>query len=438
MMKVKTDWAILLFLAVMFVGFIFIPRLFTGFDLAFQLIAACLGAIITMFITRMLLQNQSHSEEEKEKNTKVFEEKLRIYKEFLATLCKTLEDGKITQEESIRLQFQASYIAMHTESKRINDISKNVSEIVNLYSPNNENKDMTKPLLSNLFNIVEAFRKELYGDKIASGNFTETIDNFANFGDAVAKIVDVTEKVDAASKLPDTWTPWKNSKIYEGWTYKTVVNCPIRFVREGMTFFVQRNSEGRWRFGVSLDDDRFNKRQVYIYLRYSFGGRFSTAWDWSVDFDEKYQTADAITFMDRVNNDDALGQYVNSMVDKILTYMNPIAVMHQDITVKFKPNELELTDKPWHYWNETLAFDFKPTKEGIKPFIDVISKNGSYKLQFGVRGNKEEDLRLLAEEIGLDSTHIDESSRITYENLPSIDAYIEKIKEINQKLRGTR
>lgn len=437
MMKFKTDWAILLFLAVMFVGFIFIPRLFTGFDLAFQLIAACLGAIITMFITRMLLQNQSRSEEEKEKNTKVFEEKLHIYKEFLATLCNTLEDGKITQEESIRLQFQASYIAMHTESKRINGISKNVSEIVNLFSPNNENNDITKTLLSNLFEIVEAFRKELYGDKIASGNFAETIDNFASFGDSVAKIVDVTEKEDAASKLPETWTPWKNINKYKNWTYKTLDNYPIRFVRDGICFFVHRNSEGRWRYGVSLDDE-YNKRQVYLYLRYSFGGRFSTAWDWSVEFDEKFQTADAITFMDRVNNDDDLGQYVNNMVDKILTYMDSIAVMHQDITVKFKPDDLELTDKPWHYWNETLAFDFKPTKEGMKPFVDVIRKNGVYKLQFGVRSNKEEDLKVLAEEIGINPTHIEEGSRITFENLSSIDAYIDKIKEIDQKLRSTR
>ena len=51
----KKEWVMLVILILLFIGLLLFDRIFTGFDLAFQLMAACLGALLTMFITRMLL-----------------------------------------------------------------------------------------------------------------------------------------------------------------------------------------------------------------------------------------------------------------------------------------------------------------------------------------------------------------------------------------------
>lgn len=61
--------------------------------------SAFLGAGATAWITNTLLKNQQESEEAKEKNIKVYENKIQVYSEFISKMWKTLEDNVITDEE---------------------------------------------------------------------------------------------------------------------------------------------------------------------------------------------------------------------------------------------------------------------------------------------------------------------------------------------------
>lgn len=63
-----------------------------------NLIVGLIGALISAFFTIMLLRNQTNTEEEKEKNTKIFEKKLSIYTEFNDELWK----GENIELEEIR------------------------------------------------------------------------------------------------------------------------------------------------------------------------------------------------------------------------------------------------------------------------------------------------------------------------------------------------
>lgn len=144
-------------------------RLFSEADLWFQMFSAILGVIITIIITNLLLNSQTNNDIERERNSEIFEEKLRIYQEFLQALYDVLKEETVTPDEAMRLQFQTSYIAMHTSSENILQISKNVSNIVKMYSqcPSENGKKVIQDrelLLRNLFSIVEIFRKELYKD----------------------------------------------------------------------------------------------------------------------------------------------------------------------------------------------------------------------------------------------------------------------------------
>ena len=98
-------------------------RLFTEKELWYEMFAAILGVIITAVITMVLLRGQTTNDVERERAAKVFEEKLRIYQEYLQTLCNVIEDRCLSDEEKIRLEFQTSYVAMHCEPKYIVDVS---------------------------------------------------------------------------------------------------------------------------------------------------------------------------------------------------------------------------------------------------------------------------------------------------------------------------
>lgn len=165
-------------------------RLFTGKELWYEMFAAVLGVIITAVITMILLKGQSDDDVERERAAKIFEEKLRIYQDYLHTLCDVIKDHSLSDEEKIRLEFQTSYVAMHCDSKYIATVSGAVKELIEYCCPDEDagslsrkNKsDSPDPLLDNLFQIVEAFRKDLYGDdfRFDDKNKRDTLENFSN------------------------------------------------------------------------------------------------------------------------------------------------------------------------------------------------------------------------------------------------------------------
>lgn len=187
-----------------------IMGVFKGYEPYQQLIAAMLSVAATGVITALLLIFQRRQQEElnekqrkfEEKSnqaqrefqvkmsvnqqefeakrlleTKIFEERLCIYQDFLRKLCDVVNDQEITPKEEIELQFQISYIAMHTSSKTISSISEQVSDIVvNLKKGTPDANNM----LMQLFSIADCFYEELYKDKNIFDPIDRdnTIDNF--------------------------------------------------------------------------------------------------------------------------------------------------------------------------------------------------------------------------------------------------------------------
>ena len=85
---------------------------FTYQDFPARLMAAILGVVITATITVVLLDGQSKKEQTAKRNSKVFEEKLKIYQNFLSTLYDVVKDRKLTEEEKLQLEFQTSLVAI--------------------------------------------------------------------------------------------------------------------------------------------------------------------------------------------------------------------------------------------------------------------------------------------------------------------------------------
>lgn len=64
------------------------------------------------------------------RDSKIFEEKLKIYQNFLNSLYKAVKDGKLTDSEKMELQFQTSLVAMHCDPKFIKTISDAVNGVI--------------------------------------------------------------------------------------------------------------------------------------------------------------------------------------------------------------------------------------------------------------------------------------------------------------------
>ena len=177
-------------------------QLFSIKDLWYESYAAIIGVVLTAIITFFLFKGQTSSEVKREKEAKVYEEKLQIYKEFLNCLCDIIQDGKITEEEKVRLKFQAASISMHTDSVKTKEISEHVCRIIGAVQ-NGNNKD---ELLKELFGIVKVFRGVLYSKE--NEPFVSELD-IENTISAFSSIDDDTEVLDSKDKTAEIKTELK-------------------------------------------------------------------------------------------------------------------------------------------------------------------------------------------------------------------------------------
>ena len=156
------------------------------------------------FQVKLVQDQQKFEEEQKSKEkqrlqeTKIFEEKLRIYQDFLKKLCDVVKDQNITQDEEIEMQFQVSYIAMHTKSESIKTISDNVKKII--LSIKKEENDANN-MLGQLFEIADVFHNELYEDDCSSMSDSERKETIMNFKSILIGKEDIQEYEDDEKKM---------------------------------------------------------------------------------------------------------------------------------------------------------------------------------------------------------------------------------------------
>ena len=122
--------------------------------------SAFLGAGATAWITNTLLKNQQESEEEKEKNIKIFENKIQVYSEFISKMWKTLEDDLITDEEirGIRLDIFNKLIFYYNDD--INKLVNIIKKVIKIRIEVSEDK-RTNEIIECFSEITELLRADV-------------------------------------------------------------------------------------------------------------------------------------------------------------------------------------------------------------------------------------------------------------------------------------
>lgn len=130
-MKSKNPW---LFGSVAFtLLFVASAVLFRVFDveiLPSQFFGALIGVVITAIITVFLLKGQSESEMQRDKDVRVFEEKIQVYSEFTDKMWAMLDDGVVTSEELKDLRkICFRRLVFYLNSNQVKEIYKQIISI---------------------------------------------------------------------------------------------------------------------------------------------------------------------------------------------------------------------------------------------------------------------------------------------------------------------
>lgn len=480
-------------------------QVFTDYEVPSRMLAAILGVVITAIITQLLLSSQTNKEitlrqeqqkwqedqealkqarqkelatetrkwqEEQDKkneqwridhdrNNTIFCEKLKIYKNFLDTLYNAVKDEELTDKEKIELQYQTSLVAMHCEPENILELSEAVRKvIIMMCKPDPLRSSNDNVLLENLFDVVEALRKDLYAkDNIKTFSDDVRRKTTKNFNDAykISKESNTNVKDDKQhlsvdlNVLSDISCLLKSNKIeheaelkssdkessekskayntsvwdvavknWQGkdWTVKAMENedCPLLITRNDGNpgiidmgfydnhYYLQARYEGDINFSKCLKWDNGGRRQREMWWEYP---------PLSMDVERG-------GFIEKFKSSPELQRYI---IKKVNYLMEVIKKEHRTMQWMKAVGE----HKDWQlftwYWS-TLACEWQNDDEG-KVYMDTMpdDKDSSKVIvKLGNRANNVEMLKRTLERIGhADKTNFIDTTDNCYVTIATID-----------------
>ncbi|MBR3827827.1 MAG: hypothetical protein IKJ40_00805 [Bacteroidales bacterium] len=398
-------------------------ELFTSHDAPFQVMAACLGAIVTALITAMLLNSQTKQQEklqeaskeqelDRAKKTEQYKEKLRIYQGFLDELYTVVKDRDLTTEEKISMQFKTAILSMHTESTHIEKISENVKDVLMCMCAPKKSYDVKK-LQESLFNIVYQFRKELYGLEINDNSdaLNNTLLNFVDAYNGIesAEMQESAITDDSSFLWQKARERWENDKKWE-------------VIIDGETIVIKRKGDRiiELQFG-------FWKGHYYIQAKYEPFGEFSQAMKWKYGGSKTYSTwwmhiktpaffdLKEGEFWSKFQESESMQRELVDWFDKLIAETNDwdvLADRHNALMNLLGDDRQKYEKQGWKFWIWAHPTDGKCNvcdshiKDEGEPFIDIVSENGQIVIRLGNRENKAVKQREIASRLGLPTDNI--------------------------------
>jgi len=250
----------------------------TQSELAKHFLSAGFGAIFIAFITLFLMDQQDRNEAQRERNTMIFQEKVKAFNDFYRELEKIIaeiksdtkksEENKLSEEQLNRLIFKLSNLRTHTELETIKSISEAINKLFTSEGPGLYDENI---LTSQLFNVVRSMNAELL-DK--DGQLTDEqkefreqivgiIQGLANDiprKGATSKVVSKSNKGQtslpthyyAVIRKEDDWDWLRANGLWEGGHTNRIVNM-IQKVKKGDMICAYKSQRGYVAYGEVLD-----------------------------------------------------------------------------------------------------------------------------------------------------------------------------------------
>lgn len=392
-----------------------------------RFVGAMMGVIITALITLLLLKGQSSNDIRLDQTSKVFEERLKIYKDFLSTLCKVIEDQKITTDEKVKLQLQTSLIAMHTTSEHIKIISEQVADIIKQVCERPQNgKEPKSPaerivITDQLFKIVKCFQEELNSETAWKDEDKDNVDEARkNLVDAYNS-VDIDENDDnddvedsislsnAPTKPDDEkhvdLTLWNDA--IARWKLSGWENIPNEYNAVRVT-----NKE-KYGDNVSIEFGWY-EGHYYVQARYAdetdfakemkryYGGRRSYG-TWWTNYKDAYYNMPNGSFDNMLKTDAGFQKYIIGWIDAIIPKIDMYS-LRLSIAESLKP--LLGSDEIGVYQWNSIVINLSDKLDG-QPYLSIAYKEkdnpaGGWQILWGSYDNYMDDLKKEASKAGIE------------------------------------
>jgi hypothetical protein len=211
------------------------------------------------------LNGQTQSQENKERNMKVFEKRQEVYHNFLENLHAIIQDGEInigikkedgkidrSVDELKDLIFQLGYLQMHTSETTINEVWNEVEKIIqclNDYNSITEQKkqnampDFYSSLSASLLKIVSILKQDLYG--ISCNPITK--DKMNRFLSECGLYVE-TKDFDKYEMQKYFWNELRKQLKYKGYN----IDTDKSFELDIKEYYARKKNRHRW-YGFSFE-----------------------------------------------------------------------------------------------------------------------------------------------------------------------------------------
>ncbi len=482
-----------LFLLALFVGVATLSGSWPGSDASAQILSALAGAVVAAIITLFLLLGQTSSEEKKERNTKVFEEKLRIYQDFLHKLCDVIKDGRVTKEEARELQFQTAYITMHTDRSRIERISECVKDIIDCTvdqkdaeSDEIKKNEYNKTVLESLFIIVEQFKAELYQDEESKNNalldhdelsslYSKAVENFTSInpddekeepkkqievklfadnpifftpsnadqipGQTNANSTGFADELSLKQNLVDfTADLLKRLSLNEKiWKIDTgdmdagiYLNIAKKGNEEGTRIIFTHEDNGEHYFQIHLESG--DTHEIYKHMKWRFGGR-QNKWSWWKYLDVYMRNLTSLEEI-KSRNWDSIMANISKNLKNLVIYVETLEKIQNEIYQPAPKGKANV----WLYYETCVAFDYEKTLNEDRLFMDVELKEKGYSITLGNRDNDDNGKQKLLSRLNainvfgnLTESVLQDGRYVAYTELSASEA-VAKINEIDSRI----
>jgi len=136
-------------------------------------ISAVIGVLLTAFAISVQLSQQSEVEAQKDKDIKIFEQKIRVYAEFTEKMWEMFDGNEITDDDLKELRkICFRKLVFYLNSQQIRQITEQINSI------RDKSKGAAGTITNILQNSLKPDQKEKSDQKVKSGDLTKLFDSF--------------------------------------------------------------------------------------------------------------------------------------------------------------------------------------------------------------------------------------------------------------------
>ncbi len=371
----KKSNILIITLIILFIALIITLNIFDIPSTCTQIIGALLSTVLTVAITALLLKNQTDKNIEHDCQVAIFEEKQKVYHEFINSLETLICDKNSDKTDLVKKALvHLSLIRMHADDKISNDIEKKVIPIITIFSINSKSREAIKmyPDLGNqLFKISNLLKEDLYNNTNQSCNKNKQSleDNKKELSLSLTLAGLLNTDLRSSQRMIELHKQWWNNLLKETINKFSQLNIPFDY-----SFYIEPDNKNIDPITINDVINHYENTDGYSSLSIKIGTKEEINFSFTMTFN-KYEKM-VFSFDMNSNNDSTVERKSFLLPENYTTegFGNP------GLGSKYIPEEFDIDfyNTNTNYYEYALASDEQKISRFIQPLVNSIYSDIEY------------------------------------------------------------